>query len=144
MEALQLYIELEEQRNDFRFTHKIILPDQVQQNGYKIPPLLVQPYVENAILHGLRHKEDGPGLLSISFEEKDNKIICQVEDNGIGRKASAALYNQHQRHQSLGLEVSKDRVESLNELYKSFSEVLIIDKEDGKGTIIQLILPKIK
>jgi len=144
MEALQLYIELEAQRNDFRFTHKIILPDQLVKNGYKIPPLLIQPYVENAILHGLRHKENGPGLLTISFEEQEDKIICQVEDNGIGRKASAAIYNEHQRHQSLGLKVSKDRVESLNELYKSISQVVIIDKDDEAGTIVKLILPKMK
>ena len=61
MEALQLYIELEEQRNDFRFTHTIILPDQLVQNGYKLPPLLVQPYVENEIVHALRYKEAGGG-----------------------------------------------------------------------------------
>ena len=145
LEALRLYIELEEQRNDFRFTHKILLPDQIVQAGYKIPPLLIQPYVENAILHGLRHKEDGPGLLTISFEEEEDKIICRVEDNGIGRKASALLYNpRDQQHRSLGLKVSNDRIESLNELYKTLSEATIIDKDDDKGTIVQLILPKIK
>jgi ligand-binding sensor domain-containing protein len=144
MEALNLYIELEEQRHDFKFTHKIILPEQLVQKGYKIPPLLVQPYVENSILHGLRHKENGAGLLTIAFEEKENQLICLVEDNGIGRKASALIYDQRkQNHQSLGLKVSSDRIESLNDLYKSISEVVIIDKEDGAGTIVKLIFPKI-
>ncbi|MEO6540898.1 MAG: two-component regulator propeller domain-containing protein [Ferruginibacter sp.] len=144
MEALNLYIELEEQRHDFKFTHAIILPGQLIQKGYKIPPLLVQPYVENAILHGLRHKENGAGLLTITFEEKENQLVCLVEDNGIGRKASAFIYDQRkQNHQSMGLKVTSDRIESLNDLYKGVSEVVIIDKEDGAGTIVKLIFPKI-
>ena len=144
IEALNLYIELEEQRHDFKFTHKIILPGQLVQKGYRIPPLLVQPYVENAILHGLRHKENGQGLLTITFEEKENQLICLVEDNGIGRKASALIYDQRkQQHQSMGLKVSNDRIESLNELFKTVSQVVIIDKEDGAGTIVKLIFPKI-
>ncbi|MEO6252204.1 MAG: two-component regulator propeller domain-containing protein [Ferruginibacter sp.] len=144
MEALNLYIELEEQRHDFKFTHTIILPEQLLQKGYKIPPLLVQPYVENAILHGLRHKENGAGLLTITFDEKEDQLVCLVEDNGIGRRASAFIYDQRkQNHQSMGLKVSSDRIESLNELYKGISEVVIIDKEDGGGTIVKLIFPKI-
>ena len=151
MDALQLYIELEAQRHNFNFTHQLMIPAHATEKGYKIPPLLIQPYVENAILHGLRHKKNGNGLLTISFEEKDNQRICTIEDNGIGRTASATLYKERkQRHQSLGLKVSKERIESLDDIYNTKSSVEIIDKADvdgeetvydGKGTIVKLFLP---
>jgi hypothetical protein len=144
IEALQLYIELEEQRHDFRFAHEIILPQIFIKKNYKIPPLLIQPYVENAILHGLRHKENGKGKLKIIFTEQDAQVICMVEDNGIGRIASAAVYSHRvQHHQSLGLKVSRERIETLNEPGGSISGVSIIDKPDHGGTIVKLILPKI-
>ncbi|MEO7265320.1 MAG: two-component regulator propeller domain-containing protein, partial [Ferruginibacter sp.] len=145
MEALQLYIELEEQRHDFRFTHVVLIPKNLIEQGYKIPPLLIQPYVENAILHGLRHKDNGKGLLTISIEEKENQLICIVEDNGIGRKASSILYQERkQHHQSLGLNVSKERIESLDDIYKTKSTAVITDKADGAGTIVKLFLPIIR
>ncbi|MEO7461922.1 MAG: histidine kinase, partial [Ferruginibacter sp.] len=145
IEALQLYIELEEQRYDSRFFHNISIPEKLIDNGFKIPPLLIQPYAENAILHGLRHKDNEKGLLTISFEEKANHLICIIEDNGIGRNASASLYSErNQRHQSLGLKVSKERIESLDDLYKSSSTVEVMDKADGAGTIVKLILPIIR
>ena len=144
MKALQLYIELEEQRHDFRFTHELNLPQSFIQKKYKIPPLLVQPYVENAILHGLRHKENGGGLLKISFTEQQGQVICLVEDNGIGRAASTAIYSLRQPHsQSLGLKVSEERVESLNGVGRSVSGVSITDRPGNGGTIVKLILPKI-
>jgi hypothetical protein len=142
MDALQLYIELEEQRHNFNFTHQLIIPAQLIDKGYKIPPLLIQPYVENAILHGLRHKENGKGLLIISFEEKDHQLVCIIDDNGIGRTASSILYKERkQRHQSLGLKVSKERIESLDDLYNTNSGAEVIDKKEATGTIVKLFLP---
>ncbi|HMJ47109.1 MAG TPA: histidine kinase, partial [Ferruginibacter sp.] len=143
MEALELYIELEEQRNDFRFTHELHVPEGLTKKGYKIPPLLIQPYVENAILHGLRHKSNGRGFLAVSFEENDSQLICIIDDNGVGRTASASLNSERRHHHSLGLKMSGERIESLNYSHKSLSSVEIIDKPDGTGTIVKLILPKI-
>ena len=145
MEALKLYIELEEQRHDFRFTHELNLPQSFIQKKYKIAPLLIQPYVENAILHGLRHKENGGGLLKISFTEQQGQVICFVEDNGIGRVAAAAIYSHRgPHHQSLGLKVSEERIESQNAIGSPVSGVSITDKPGNGGTIVKLILPKIE
>jgi streptogramin lyase len=142
MEALRLYIELEEQRHEFRFTHSISIPGDFEQKNFKIPPLLLQPYVENAILHGLRHREDNEGLLKISFEESADHLICYIEDNGIGRKASAIMNVNRPAHQSLGSIVSHERIGLLNDLHTEAYNVEISDMPGGTGTIVKLTLPK--
>lgn len=144
MDALRLYIELEEQRHEFRFTHLISIPESILQKSYKIPPLLLQPYVENAILHGLRHRETGDGLLNISFEESGDNLLCFIEDNGVGRKAAALINANRQSHQSLGSIVSDERIGLLNGLHLQSYRAEITDKADGNpGTIVKLTLPKV-
>ena len=146
MEALQLYITLEEQRHNNNFTYRLEIPDSILSKGYKIPPLLIQPYVENAILHGLRHKA-GDGLLKITFSEKENYLCCTIEDNGIGRKAAAAISAEKKlhSHQSLGTKISSNRLEAINYLHQVSSSVEITDKNNNgeTGVIVNLFLPKI-
>ncbi len=142
MDALKLYIELEQQRHDHSFTYQIDLPQRMIEKNYKIPPLLIQPYAENAILHGLRHKTNGPGELKITFVEEKSQVVCLVEDNGIGRTAAAALYSERTRHhQSLGLKVSEERIEALGTAANDIPVITITDKTGNSGTIVKLILP---
>ena len=144
--ALQLYIALEQQRHNNNFTCRLQIPDSILNKGYKIPPLLIQPYGENAILHGLRHKA-GDGLLKITFSEKDDYLCCTIEDNGVGRKAAAAISAEKKlhSHQSLGTQISSNRLETINYLHQVSSSVEITDKNNNgeTGVIVNLFLPKI-
>jgi streptogramin lyase len=145
VEALQLYMELERRRHENSFIHIVELSPGIEKNGYKIPPLLIQPYVENAIQHGLRHKVNGQGMLLVRFEERENDLLCTIDDNGIGRTASAALNRyRRQAHHSMGLTVTAERIDIMNDIMNVSSGVEIVDKTNGEGgTTVRLTLPKI-
>lgn len=143
IETLALYIELEEERADHRFGHRITVdPDTANK---LIPPLILQPFVENAILHGLRHKMDGPGHLSITIEQHNNRLICIIEDNGIGRTKAEFLKTDvaGRRFQSLGSTVTSERIDSLQAMFGSEASYLITDQNPiaKTGTIVTLNLP---
>ena len=89
--ALELYLELEVLRFNNQFTYEIVIDNMLDIESFRIPTLLIQPYVENAILHGLRHKED-QGKITIRLETlDDDTLVCTIQDDGIGRKKSAEL-----------------------------------------------------
>ncbi|MBK7762889.1 MAG: histidine kinase [Bacteroidetes bacterium] len=113
MEMLKLYLELELMRFSQRFEYSITLEPEIEQANYKIPSMVLQPFIENAIWHGLLNKENGHGVLSIhfkEFEKDDNRIICVITDNGIGRAKSAELKNSLKQHQSKGLQITGERL----------------------------------
>lgn len=143
LETLCLYIELEEERAEHRFGHTCTVDPK--SLTCLMPPLLLQPFVENAILHGLRHKTDGPGQLSITIQPIANQLVCQVEDNGIGRTKAAQLNAPADSpgHQSLGSVVTAERVDSLQTLYGSATSYTIADQNpaDGTGTVVTIKLP---
>lgn len=108
--------------------------------------MVIQPFVENAIWHGLLHRKDKGGLLSIEFIQEDNKIHCIVEDNGIGRKSATALRMQsHPSHVSKGLQITKDRLQIYNSRFNMDASFDIEDlyDEQGKpsGTRVNLWFP---
>src|SRR6185295_7264690 len=105
LQLLQLYVQLEQLRFSNKFTYHLHTDEELDIENTEIPPLLIQPYVENAILHGLVSK-NGNGELNLSFEKKNGALICKVEDNGIGRKQSAMLLEKKEsKHKSLGIKV---------------------------------------
>lgn len=139
METLQLYIDLELFRHQDKFTASVTADEELLQNDYKVPPLIVQPYVENAILHGLRHKMDHPGKLSVSVTKKDECILYVIQDNGVGRKA----FNGDSRKDSngYGMQISSDRVRLFNN--EEIASVHITDLEDNgipAGTRVEVQL----
>jgi len=139
METLQLYVDLELFRYLDKFTASIETDDELMQNDYKVPPLIIQPYVENAILHGLRHKKDKPGKLSITVVRKEEEIVYVVEDNGVGRKATNG--DTQQEGKSYGMQISSDRIRLFNN--EEIASVLITDLETaGKpsGTRVEVHL----
>ena len=87
-----------------------------------VPPLLLQPFVENAIWHGLMNKENGTGNLGISLQPKDAILECIITDNGVGRKAAKELSSPAPKHRSMGLQITKDRIS-------------LLDKEQGEHSI---------
>lgn len=135
IETLEHYIELERLRFSSKFDYKITVDEKVDIKSILISPLLIQPYVENAIWHGLMHLKDRQGKLEIRLEKQGQLLKCTVEDNGIGRKHSAE-FKKGKDHKSTGLSLNKERVEIINTLHNSTEGVHFIDKENEDGTPI--------
>ena len=136
LELLELYTKLEHSRFSDKFDYEIIVDEGIDIDAFQIPPMLLQPYIENAIWHGLRYRED-KGFLKIELRQKDKRALeISIIDNGIGRKKSAALKTQNQKKQkSKGMGNIKKRIEILNDMYKDKVDVYISDLEtNGTGT----------
>ena len=144
LELLNLYLKLEHSRFKDKFDYELIVDDRIEQDHFQIPPMLLQPYIENAVWHGLRYKKEKGFLKVALFKKDDETIIIEITDNGIGRTKSAALKTDHQKkQQSKGLNNIKQRIKILNEMYKDKVDVLIQDLYDDKtGTKVILTLKK--
>jgi LytS/YehU family sensor histidine kinase len=143
---LSRYLELEKMRFGDHFVYEIFVDPKLPSNFIEIPALMLQPYVENAIRHGVRHRASGTGFIRISFVMKDEELHCIVADNGIGRDKSKQLKGrQPVEYQSRGMELGQKRIEALNKLFQREIQVKIYDKKDAQGlalgTEVQLIIP---
>ena len=146
LELLELYVKLEHSRFPDKFEYVIQVDDNLDVSSYEIPPMLLQPYIENAIWHGLRYKEE-KGFLEIKVKAKDTKNVeVQITDDGIGRKKSASLKTKNQKKQkSKGMGNIKQRVAILNDMYGDKVAVTIEDlQNDGTGTKVIFTLKKDK
>jgi len=145
LNALELYIQMEQFRFDFRFDYEIKIDENVDKEFTEIPPMLLQPYVENAIWHGLMHKHDGKGELCIRIKIKDGNIEFIIEDNGIGRAKSMTLKSKTKTHESVGMKITANRLNIANKPYGTDGKLRIIDKENeagkGIGTKVIFSLP---
>jgi len=143
IELLQLYTKLEHFRFQDKFDYNIIIDEAINVDDFLIPPMLLQPYIENAVWHGLRYKE-AKGLLQISLHTYvDDKVQIVIEDNGVGREKSKALKTDHQKNQnSKGMGNIKKRVAILNEMYADKVDVFIEDIVGNGGTKVVLTLKK--
>lgn len=149
IEAITLYMELEKMRFENKFDYSINIDSGIDGDYDEIPPMLIQPYLENAILHGINPKE-GRGKITIDIKQDNQYIKISIIDDGIGRKKSEAL--QHIRakgkHKSLGMKITKDRVRILNSMHESHLSVNIIDLHDQEhqpvGTQVDIYIPYIK
>ena len=135
LQSLQLYIEMEALRFDHVFTYTIEVDDLIDQEESFIPSMLVQPYVENAIWHGLLHKECGGGKLTITLSKiSETLLAAQIEDNGIGRqKATEMKSKETWNKKSYGMQISRDRLALLNHSNGESASVLIEDLADENG-----------
>lgn len=148
VELLSLYIELERMRFDNKFQAEIDVDPALDIYSCEIPSVLIQPFVENAINHGLFHKQT-PGHLRVSFlDNKDGAVTCIIEDDGIGRRKSYILKEKtsRQHHHSRGTQLVKERLEVIKQVDKLNIQLQIIDLEEegiGKtGTKIIIIVPQ--
>ena len=111
----------------------------------QIPPLLIQPFLENAIEHGLQHKEN-LGKLKLGIAMQNDYLMVEVEDNGIGREKALKLQKKKGKlHKSMGLEIIRKRVESLNKIMIRKIQMEIIDLYDSNGaasgTLVKICIP---
>ncbi|WP_299673953.1 histidine kinase [uncultured Tenacibaculum sp.] len=144
IELLELYVKLEHNRFRDKFDYTINVDEGINLDEFKIPPMLLQPYIENAIWHGLRYKKE-KGNLTIAIKKKDyNSVTIVIEDDGIGRKRSLEMKTKNQlKQKSKGMSTIKNRIAILNDMYQDKVDVIITDLlEDGSGTKVELTLKK--
>ncbi len=146
LEALQLYIELEAMRFKQKVKFTIHVSADIDQQYLSIPPLLLQPYVENAIWHGLMHKMEG-GTVTVDVRQPRNNLLhIEIIDDGVGRQRAKELKSKSAgSHKSFGMQVTADRIRMINELYKTQTQAQIFDlvAPDGEplGTKVVLDIP---
>ncbi len=141
IELLNLYTKLEHFRFQDKFDYAIHVDDSIDIEEFQIPPMLLQPYIENAVWHGLRYKTE-KGHLSIDIQPKSKgEITISISDDGIGRTRSKALKTEHQKKQnSKGMNNIKKRVAILNEMYKDKVDVTISDFQDLEDTGTKVVV----
>jgi streptogramin lyase len=146
IDTLKLYIELEQVRNNHSFDVVFEIDDEVVHDNVQLPPMLMQPHVENAILHGLKYLEDRKGKLIIKLINcSDEYLEYSLEDNGVGRKKSQELKSRNSfNHKSHGLDITKNRIELHNEKYNTQIDLKIFDLNGSgpvRGTKVTITIP---
>ena len=128
-ETLKLYLEMEQFRCNNKFAYELHADNELLHSDYKVPPLIIQPFIENAIHHGLLNKQDSNRQLKIGAKLKDEHIVYSITDNGIGRKKAAIIKERNRPDQkSYGIEITKERIQLHNKNGIS-SDLLITDLE---------------
>jgi ligand-binding sensor domain-containing protein len=145
--TLSLYIDIENLRFENRFETELKVDPAIDIDGFMIPPLMFQPYVENAIWHGLMHKKDGKGKLSVIFSKIEKGIKCEIADNGIGREMAALVKSKSaQKEKSMGMSLTKSRMDMSQVSFELKFNEKIIDQynEFGKpaGTLVVIEIVK--
>jgi ligand-binding sensor domain-containing protein len=145
VELLELYIELEQLRLKHKFDYVIEVKSPLTASGIHIYATFLQPFVENAINHGLRHKKE-KGHLHICFEEHPKGIRCLIEDDGIGRRQAKELADRaNKSYQSRGMQLIADRVEVIEQLNERKIEIQVLDllddQDQSAGTRVEIVLP---
>ena len=131
---LDHYIKLEELRFKDKFSSEILVDENVSLDT-EIPSMLLQPFVENSINHGLVYKNENDGILKIHFSRNNNQLICIVEDNGIGRAKAAEIKNKSLKpYKSRSTEITEDRLRSLELIENTKIDITILDKVDKNDT----------
>jgi len=147
LEALQLYIEIEYLRLEGKFDYTIDIDKSIHVRQAQIPPMILQPYVENAIWHGLMHKES-KGMLLVQVKDLGNQIQCIIEDNGVGRERAAEIGKSRMgKEKSVGMQITGNRIEIINRIYGIDTQVHVIDLTDAEnhsaGTRVVINIPLI-
>ncbi len=141
IELLQLYTQLEHFRFQDKFAYAIHVDEKIKVADFVIPPMLLQPYIENAVWHGLRYKKEKGNLNIDISQEKEDEIKITITDDGIGRKKSKALKTANQKKQnSKGMGNIKKRVAILNDMYKDKVDVFVDDFQDEEDTGTKVIV----
>jgi sensor histidine kinase YesM len=141
IELLKIYLELESMRFDHSFKYHINVDNSLDVDNLELPILLLQPYVENAINHGLLPKQDGVKEINISFSDHDDFITCVIQDTGVGRKASQERkQNLKSTRPSRGLELSQQRLKLMNQNHAMSELINIVDSDTG--TTVEIKIPK--
>ena len=146
LEYLKYYLSLEKMRFDKKFEVEITTPKELSYNKFLIPPMIIQPYIENSIKHGFIYKTKGAKIKLVFEQTKDEFLKCIIEDNGIGREKSQKLNKNNRTHKSKGTFITNERLSLLNQTQqKKGYKVEIIDLYDehnlASGTRVEIFIP---
>jgi ligand-binding sensor domain-containing protein len=134
VDALRLYLDLEAVRFDHQFSYKIDIDPNLDVSALRVPPLIIQPYAENAIWHGLMHKEE-KGHLLIELVDGGTFLICRITDDGIGRQKAAELKSKSaSTHKSMGMKITADRITSMKTARSNDNQIQITDLVHADGS----------
>ncbi|NNC85253.1 MAG: histidine kinase [Bacteroidia bacterium] len=143
IELISNYVQLEQLRLDNKFDFELNVADNVNLENITIPSMIVQPFIENAIHHGLLHK-DGKGKLKVGIEQQNGTLQIAISDDGIGReKAGIINSNKTKMHKSYGVQIIKERIALFEEYYKRKIEIIIKDLNENNvpsGTNVHLTI----
>lgn len=138
LDLLQNYLALEKTRFADKFDYEIKVDESLNTQSLKVPGMLIQPFLENAVWHGLRYRTE-KGFLSLKFEKNNDSLNILIEDNGIGIEESKKQKTEHQKsRKGRGMKNTLERIALLNDLYKQNIECKIIDKKDSQGVVVQV------
>jgi LytS/YehU family sensor histidine kinase len=145
IDALKLYLDLECLRFSDKFDYTVNVDEEIDPLLYKVPTMLIQPYVENSICHGLMPME-GKGIVNIDLKLASHHIVCTIEDNGIGREAAIERKKKKEtNHNSLGTRIAASRLDLVNALYGTSLKTIYTDlkNEAGEpvGTRVEIHIP---
>jgi LytS/YehU family sensor histidine kinase len=145
VKTLKLYLDIEKARFEENFNYEINISENIDSENTKIPSMLLQVYIENALKHGLLHKK-GLKYLEIKFSENQENILIEIIDNGIGREKSSALNAiKKKNHTSFATRAMKNRIDLLNSNKKEKMKIEIIDvynqKDQSSGTKVSIKIP---
>lgn len=142
IESVKKYLELEKLR--FQFDYAINIDSRINAFDIEIPAMLIQPFVENAIIHGLMEKKENK-IITITFKKDENFLICNIKDNGVGILKAQLKKEVVYKGKHYGLKLAKDRIAIINESYNINTKVKIIDISQTckgeTGTLVEIILP---
>lgn len=144
VQTLQWYVDIENLRLDNKVIFTLTIAPDINPEQCKIPPMLIQPFVENAIWHGL-HPKNGVCMLTVHFMRKANYLICTIDDNGVGRSNAKGKQNIDGKKRSWGIELTRNRIEAIEKIYHLKLSFEIIDKlndaHGAAGTRVVLTMP---
>lgn len=130
--TLKLYLELEEMRFEEKFNYVFKVDETLEVEKILIPGMLIQPVIENAIKHGIEHKE-GEATIEVAFYSRNSTLVCTVTDNGIGRTESMRIDKKDEPHQSLAVSIISERMEALSSIFNIHLECVTEDLMDSEG-----------
>jgi len=131
---LRTYLELEKNRLEDKFTFEVSVAEELKDSDHLVPPMILQPYLENSLRHGIRFRKDNEGRISVRVNKLGDRLICVIEDNGVGRKLAAQYKSLNPiEYQSKGMSLTADRLELINRNIKNKIEVRIDDIELESG-----------
>jgi tetratricopeptide (TPR) repeat protein len=145
IKILRLYLELEKLRFNNKFDFNIHIEDSVDEEFMEVPPMLIQPFVENSIKHGIAHRQDDKGLIYIDIRYVDKFLYCTVTDNGVGRKKASELKQHVPGYKSMGMQLTSDRLkllkQQLNLDIRVDFEDLYDENQNAIGTKVNIRIP---
>ncbi|MEI6123676.1 MAG: two-component regulator propeller domain-containing protein [Bacteroidota bacterium] len=145
IKSMSIYLDIERLRFDNKFSYEFDIDENIDIEFIEIPPMIIQPYIENAIIHGILNKE-GNGFIKIILKLMNEKyILCTVQDDGIGREKALEIKKRSDlKHKSRGMLITQKRLDILNERDKDLVNITITDLKDSynnaKGTKVEIVI----